>query len=36
VIAVYFDEPRQPDQSDRQLLEVTARLADIAIELSGS
>jgi PAS domain S-box-containing protein len=36
VIAVYFDEPRQPDPGDRQLLEITARLADIAIELSSS
>jgi PAS domain S-box-containing protein len=36
VIAVYFDQPRQPDPSDRQLLEVTARLADIAIELCST
>jgi GAF domain-containing protein len=36
VIAVYFDQPRQPDPAEWRLLEVTARLADIAIELSGA
>jgi PAS domain S-box-containing protein len=36
VIAVYFDEPRQPDPGDWQLLEVAAHLADIAIELGNT
>ena len=33
-ITLYFDESRRPDQRDWQLLQLAARLADIAIERS--
>jgi PAS domain S-box-containing protein len=36
VIAVYFDQPRHPGAGDRQLLELAARLAEVAIELSNA
>jgi diguanylate cyclase (GGDEF)-like protein/PAS domain S-box-containing protein len=34
VLAIYHDEPRQPEPADWQLMELAAHLADIAIERS--
>ena len=36
VLAVYFDEPCQPEPADMQLLELAAQLADIAIDRGRS